>query len=401
MRVAIVMETWDPAGGGLGQWTAQVVVRLRLRGHDVRIVALRAAPGAPSDVVGLTLLPWHPGRIERGAAVASALAGLETDVVHDLGVGWRYDLIQPQMGSRLASRARESRTRSPWVRWTRRFGPASRAWRREALALESRQYRAGDGLVLAVSRRVADDLVSRHAIAPERVRLVPNGVDVERYAPAPPTADRDALRARLGVAPRVPLVLFAARNARLKGLPALIRAAARLRDRGHDLRIVAIGHPPDRSIRREIERHRAEDRVHCAGPVPDPLPWYRAADAFALPTWYDACSLTVLEACACGLPVVTTRWNGAAELLTDGQDGYVVDGPEDTDALANAIGRAIAPSSRARVGAAARALALRHTLDRNVDAIERAYVEAIERRGAPRRSPTPGSTNGVAGWQGR
>lgn len=395
MRIAIVLETWDPAGGGLEQWAAQVVVRLRQRGHDVRVVAFRAAPGTAADVERLTLLPWRPGRIERGAAVATALAGLETDVVHDLGVGWRYDLIQPQMGSRVAGRARELRTRSPWVRWTRRFGPASRAWRREAQALEARQYRAGDGLVLAVSRAVADDLVSRHAIAPERVRLVPNGVDVERYSPALPTAEREALRSRLGVGPQVPLVLFAARNPRLKGLPALIGAAARLRRRGHDLRIVTIGHPPDRSIRREIERHRAQDRIHCAGPVPDPLPWYRAADAFALPTWYDACSLTVLEACACGLPVVTTRWNGAAELLTDGRDGYVVDGPEDADALAGAIERAIAPRSRERVGAAARALALRNTLDTNVEAIERAYIEAIERRGARRRSSAPAAATGV------
>jgi UDP-glucose:(heptosyl)LPS alpha-1,3-glucosyltransferase len=129
--------------------------------------------------------------------------------------------------------------------------------------------------------------------------------------------------------------------------------------------------------------------------VPDPLPWYRAADAFALPTWYDACSLTVLEACACGLPVVTTRWNGAAELLTDGRDGYVVDGPEDADALAGAIERAIAPRSRERVGAAARALALRNTLDTNVEAIERADIEAIERRGARRRSSAPAAATGV------
>ena len=399
MRIALVLETWDPAGGGLEQWAAQLAARLRLRGHEVVVVAFRAAQDAPRD--GLHLVPWRARRLERAASAAVALADIGADLVHDLGVGWRYDVIQPPMGSRLANRARDLASLPRFDRWLRRIGPASRRWLREVRALETRQYRTGDGLVLAVSRRVADDLVALHGVAADRLRLVPNGVDVDRYAPARGVDGRDALRARCGAGPDVPLVLFAARNPRLKGLPALIAAAARQRSRGRRLRVVAIGHEPDASILREVDRHRAHDLVSFAGSVPDPLPWYAAADVFALPTWYDACSLTVLEACACALPVVTTRWNGAAELLTDGQDGFGVDGPEDIGALSAALERAAAPGARARIGAAARVLALRHTLDANVDVVERAYDAAIERRRARRRPEATSSTSGSPACQDR
>ena len=65
------------------------------------------------------------------------------------------------------------------------------------------------------------------------------------------------------------------------------------------------------------------------GAIDDPVPYYAAADVFVLPTFYDPCSLSVSEAAASGLPSVTTRFNGAAELLTEGVDGSVISDPAD------------------------------------------------------------------------
>ena len=79
--------------------------------------------------------------------------------------------------------------------------------------------------------------------------------------------------------------------------------------------------------------------VTLVGTVDDPVPYYAAADAFVLPTFYDPSSLSVSEAAAAGLPSVTTRFNGAAELLTDGVDGFVLDDPADDGALADRLGR--------------------------------------------------------------
>ena len=107
------------------------------------------------------------------------------------------------------------------------------------------------------------------------------------------------------------------------------------------------------------------------------MPFYAAADAFVLPTFYDPCSLSVAEAAASGLPSVTTRFNGAAELLTDGIDGYVVADPADDAVLAERLRKLMDADTRRHMGEAARELALTRSLDRNCDELVAIYHEIL------------------------
>jgi UDP-glucose:(heptosyl)LPS alpha-1,3-glucosyltransferase len=381
VKVALVCDRYDPAGGGLEQWLAQLADRLDRRGHDVHVIGFRGA--ADAGCARMHTLAWSADRLGRAAAVARAVRDLAPDVTHDTGVGWSYDVLQPQAGSMLANHRRELASLSPGDRLRRRFSPAWQRWRREARELERRQYVRATGLVLAVSRMVERELRSRFGVTAGRLRVVPNGVDTERFSPERCAAERAAARARIGADAATSVFLFAARNPRLKGLLPLLRATAILRAGGAPIRMVAIGSEPDALLRREAARLRVDDVVTFAGVVDDPALHYAAADAFVLPTWYDACSLTVLEACACGLPVVTTRHNGAAELIAHGRDGFVLDDPGDVRGLAALMAKATEPALRQRVSLAARELALRNTLDANVDAVENAYFEALARRAAP------------------
>jgi UDP-glucose:(heptosyl)LPS alpha-1,3-glucosyltransferase len=85
----------------------------------------------------------------------------------------------------------------------------------------------------------------------------------------------------------------------------------------------------------------------------------------------------VLEACACGVPVITTRTNGASELITDGLDGRIIDMADDVDALAAALVELAVPATRARISAHARRTAETHDFSRNVDRIEQLYHEVV------------------------
>ena len=105
------------------------------------------------------------------------------------------------------------------------------------------------------------------------------------------------------------------------------------------------------------------------GPVNDPVHYYAAADALVLPSFYDPFGLVVLEAAACGLPVVASRATGASELLSEGVDGYVLDDPADDATCAERLERLLDPARRRAMGEAARRLSLHHTLDRNCDAL--------------------------------
>src|SRR5262249_20670920 len=106
---------------------------------------------------------------------------------------------------------------------------------------------------------------------------------------------------------------------------------------------------------------------------------YAVADIYVHPSWYDAFSLAVLEAWACGLPVITTRFTGASELMTPGQDGFLVDTPANTSALAARMDELMNADRRAQMGCRGRLLAQQHTEEVNfrcmVSIFERAAVE--------------------------
>jgi len=133
--------------------------------------------------------------------------------------------------------------------------------------------------------------------------------------------------------------------------------------------------------RRYVDRLGLSGQVVFAGRVDDPLPYYAAADCYVHPTYYDPCSLVVLEAAACGLPLITSRYNGASEMFRDGKDVLLVDDPADDAELAGAMRTLLDESARQRLGAAARATILQHSFHRNVDQILEIYREILDRRG--------------------
>ena len=381
MKIALLIERFDQFGGGLEQWTWGLARALSERGHTVTVLAFRAPAAAPSFVT-LHLLAWHPSRLVRARTADATLASLDVDVAHDLGIGCSAPLLHPQSGSRLANERREFLAGSALRRLWAWASPRRRRWLRELREFEERRYAPpADSLVIAVSRMVADDLHAWHGVTAERIRLVPNGVDAGRFMPPEP-AVRERWRCEFNVADKT-VFLFSAHNPRLKGFLPLLEAFARVRHDRPDCVLMAIGRKPDRETLGIVRRHRLQGAVIFPGLVADTIPYYAAADAFVLPSWHDACSLTVLEACACGLPVITTRANGVADLLTDGREGTIVGSAGDIDALAAALDELSRPDVRRRMAAHAAETAARHDFQHNVDAVELVYAEVLHRRQQP------------------
>jgi UDP-glucose:(heptosyl)LPS alpha-1,3-glucosyltransferase len=131
-----------------------------------------------------------------------------------------------------------------------------------------------------------------------------------------------------------------------------------------------------------------ERRTTFVGSIDDPVPYYAAADVYVQPTFYDPCSLVLLEALASGLPVVTSRFNGAGELLDSGKQGFVIDDPANADELAEALRPMWDADRRHAMSRAARALAEEHSLERNCREILALYERCagLRRRSGPRQS---------------
>lgn len=377
MKIALLIERFEQYGGGLEQWAWGLARALSDRGHTVTVVAFHAPAAAPSFVT-LHLLPWHPSRLARARTADAMLAALDVDVAHDLGIGCSAQILHPQSGSRLANERREFLARSGLRRLGAWMSPRRRRWLRELRDFEELRYAPpADSLVIAVSRMVADDLHAWHGVTTERIRLVPNGIDTGRFVPAEPVL-RGRWRREFNVSDRT-VFLFSAHNPRLKGLLPLLQAFARVRRVRPDVVLMAIGREPDRETRGIVRRHHLQDAVIFPGLVADVMPYYAAADVFVLPSWHDACSLTVLEACSCGLPVITTRTNGVAELLADGREGRIIGSAGDIDSLTAALVELSRPDIRQRMARHAAETAARHDFQTNVHAVERIYAEVLQR----------------------
>jgi UDP-glucose:(heptosyl)LPS alpha-1,3-glucosyltransferase len=339
----------------------------------VHVVAFEFAPETADDPVTAHQLAMPRSRVERAEAIAKALRSIGCDIVHDMGVGWTADIIHPHGGS----------TKALWEHNLLRIPKwrQIRFWRekryRELAELERRQLESG-ATIVAVSQMVQRHFETYHGLRSDRIRVIHNGVDVQRFTPAAREQFRAETRRELGVRDEA-LFLMLAHNLLLKNAEALLRAAAQLLAAGREIRVViAGGKKPERFV--QLTQKLGISRAVTFRGLVEALPQYAAADVFVHPTWYDPCSLVTLEAAACGLPVITSRYNGASEMMRDGGDGFLLDDPADVATLARQMDELMDPSRRAAMGEAARAMALQHTFERQVTEFLDLYGESVARK---------------------
>ena len=319
--IAFLVDRWDPARGGAERALAQLARHLELRGHDVHAFGLAAAADAPGrfhavDPGGLPLRAAREARLGPALVAAARRAGCERTV------GLRHlpecDLYWPHGGAHLASLEARARARG------RPLGRLS-ARQRVFLGYERALLDEGGARRIAcVSELVRGELARLHPACAERLVLVPNAVDLARFAPERREGAGRDLRAALGVAAGEPLLALVARDPRLKGLPVLLEALAGLRER--PWRLVVAGPRRPRPWQRAADRRLGRGRAAVAAWLPAEA-LHAAADLVVLPTWRDTSSLVVLEALASGTPVVTTALAGEAALVDEGA-GTVLAAPE-------------------------------------------------------------------------
>jgi UDP-glucose:(heptosyl)LPS alpha-1,3-glucosyltransferase len=129
-----------------------------------------------------------------------------------------------------------------------------------------------------------------------------------------------------------------------------------------------------------VERLGLSRFVRLIGFAPDVKACFHASDFFVLPSYYDPCSLVVFEALACGLPVITTRCNGAGEVMTEGREGFVVPSPDAHEALADALNRMCDDPARRAMSRAAVALGEAQSFDNHVSRLLGVFEEVAVKR---------------------
>ena len=380
MKIGLVLERFDPGRGGLEKWCWRFAVGMLARGHQVHALA-----GSFSEAVRRLPITAHQlratrSRLDFGRAAEEAARGLDLDVVHDTGAGWYCDVFQPHGGSRTAQIEQSLQLLPRYMRPAKRMAIKVLPRYREFAALMRRQYVDDGRVFLALSNRVADDFQRLHGVPPERIRVILNGVDTDQFSPQHREDHRRTVRRRLGVDDDTILLLIAAHNFRLKGVPTLIKAVSRLSALGRSVHLAVVGGKHLQAYRRKAALLGIGSRVTFVGAVDSAVPFYAAADVYVQPTFYDPCSLVVLEAMASGLPVITSRHNGVAELIRNDHEGGVIDDPASVNEFLDQLQPMFEPSVRRRMGQAARRTALKNTHERQCDAIQGLYSEILRNR---------------------
>jgi len=227
--------------------------------------------------------------------------------------------------------------------------------------------------VICNSRMVRDDVARRFGVAPSRLHVIYNGVDLQRFHPGLADEHRIAVRAEWGIPPGAMLFLFVGSGFERKGVPQLLEAFARARPSNARLMIVGADRRLD-AMKKRAGQLEIGARTVFTGPRKEVAPLYGAADAFVLPTLYDPLPNAALEALACGLPVLTSTSCGAAELITEGRNGYVCDAL-DTAALAEKMEWLAATGSSHAVREASRQSVAALSLDAMAEALRALYVQ--------------------------
>ena len=189
------------------------------------------------------------------------------------------------------------------------------------------------GRYLAISRAVATEL-ERVGVEAERIRVVPSGVDLGRVATVEPAW---SWRSTLRLAPGELLVGTAAALTPEKDLASLVRAFARWRERSGSGCLVVLGDGPERAaLSRLAEELGVAGQVHLPGFEPDVLPLVAAMDIFVLSSQREGLGTALVDAMACGRPVIATRSGGPEDVIEDGRSGKLVD-VGDVEAMAAAL----------------------------------------------------------------
>lgn len=228
--------------------------------------------------------------------------------------------------------------------------------------------------IVTTGEALRRQVIAEAGADPARVTSVPTGIDLDRFHPG----DRIAARAELGLAQEDFLVGIVATLRSWKGHRYLLDAIARI----PDTRVKAVvvgGGPGEDNLRRQAADLGIEARVIMAGQREDVVPWLQSFDVFALPSYAnEGVPQAIMQAMACGLPVITTAIGAIGEAASDGVTALMVQ-PQNADALAAAILRLRADAGlRERLGQAGRAAAQeRFSAEEMLDAMERVFTAAM------------------------
>lgn len=357
-ELIVIRQRYTPYGGA-ERFISRMLGQLADEGLRVRILCREWEGEVPFEVTRLPVSSLTRAQRERSFA---RLACTHVHASPDALVQSHErlsccDIYRAGDGVHKEWMAQRRRRRHGWRALLDRFSPFHRyVLQAERQMFASRRLQ----LVICNSEMVKREIIRHFNVAEDRLRVIHNGVDTERFHPALRERHRDNILREHGLDASRPLFLFVGSGYERKGLDNTLAALAQANPA---IQLLVIG--KDRRQGQYENRARElqiAERVRFLGPQKTVEQWYGAADALILPTLYDPFPNVIVEAMASGLAVITSTKSGATDIIEPGRNGLVCDAFDEA-ALAGHMDRLSDPAECRRIGDAARTTAEGLTLE--------------------------------------
>lgn len=325
VKIALV-HMRHAASGGTERFLNELSCYLAERGEEVTIICRSHVLPSHPAIRFVRLRPFSVGKSQRiwrfAQAVERHVKAADYDLVYGLGKTWTHDMLRIGGGTvhhHLASKPRRQQRRKDKI-----------AARIEAKAMASGAYYH----VVSNSQQSDSEIAEAYGVPSEKRSVIHNFVDTRRFDHERLGDDTQALADELGLDGHTPVFLFLGTGYQRKGLESALEAFAQL---DINATLIVVGRDSRQAKYQEHARQLGiEEKCIFLGEQPSPERYFSLADCYVLPAYYEPFGFTVLEALACGTPVITTASCGAKEVVTP-DVATVIDRADNIEALTGAM----------------------------------------------------------------
>jgi len=376
MKIAIIRQKFVLYGGA-EQFVQGYIHQLAEAGHDIHIFANQWTPSSHPNIHLHHVPSFKFNAFIRTLSFAwfsaRAVKNKSFDIIQSHEKTWKQDVYRAGDGCH-----------KEWLEQRKRFLPALKRFSLSfnpfhwlILKLEKTMFESGQcKKFIAISQMVKNDILKHYRCPQENISVVYNGVNLKRFHPG--NENRQSIRKELGITESTVLILFVGSGFERKGLKHLLQATQYLRS--EDWRLVIMGKGKWNKYLQFAPKNLRSRIIHRE-PVPEIEKYYSAADLFALPSIYEPFGNANLEALATGLPVITSRHCGAADIIQHRLNGLIVENPESPKEIADNINTLFDPILRQSMSQNARTLAENFSPKKNTREMLKTYQEVISSQG--------------------
>ncbi|MCX7857632.1 MAG: glycosyltransferase family 4 protein [Deltaproteobacteria bacterium] len=387
LKIAIVLNRFLPSSGGQNYFSF-LANALAKKGHDVYVFATEVEDRKPENYkVVLVPVIKRPKSLRILSFILLTrwlLRRYSFDIIHQVDEGLTMNVFNPHGGVEKAYLKQEFASIDSklyyLVRILKRYLSLSHYL---IIFLQKKQFESQNvKKIIAISKMIKEDILRHYDVSEDKVAYIFNTCDLERFCPENRHRFLEDVRFKLKIPIDALVLMFAGHNFRLKGLKILLFALKKLIEENpiREIHLIVVGRGRISQYEKLAKKLKVNEKVHFVGTVRDIEKYYAASDIYVHPTFYDSCSLTVLEALASGLPVVTTRFNGAKDIISSTEGGIVINDPSDVIELKNAISYFFEENRRIRAREIARSWVEKFSPEWHIQEILKVYYEIIEKR---------------------